>query len=59
MTDDKRQIPNPQTLVEMSAIVLTGYDDPVLRKETSGVGVEFLMKPVRAVQLLDAINQPV
>jgi len=39
------------------AIVLTGFDDPVMRKEAENAGVEFLVKPVSGEQLLSHIRQ--
>ena len=41
---------------EMRAMVLTGYDDPVLREETLATGTPFLIKPIDPQQLLDGIN---
>src|SRR4051812_23992569 len=33
---------------EMLAIVMTGFDDPVVRQEAAKAGVEFLLKPFTA-----------
>ena len=36
-------------------IVLTGYEDPTLRKEASRSGATFLVKPVRREVLLESV----
>ena len=41
---------------EMIAIVLTGYDDPVLRAEAAHAGAVYLVKPIDAERLLAAID---
>src|SRR5439155_23034991 len=41
---------------EMIAIVLTGYDDPVLRAEAAHANALYLVKPVEADRLLEAIS---
>lgn len=41
---------------EMRAIVLTGYDDPVLREEAAATGAAFLVKPIDAQQFLKSVN---
>jgi len=41
---------------EVVAIVLTGFDDPVLRKEATDAGAIFLPKPIRAEQLIDVVQ---
>jgi DNA-binding NtrC family response regulator len=38
-------------------IVLTGFEDPTLRKEATASGAIFLVKPVRREELLGAIGQ--
>ena len=38
---------------DIGLVVFSGFDDPVLRAEASGVGAQYLVKPVTAVQLLD------
>ncbi len=40
---------------EVTAVVLTGFEDPVLRKDASAAGAKYLVKPVAAEQLLEAI----
>jgi DNA-binding NtrC family response regulator len=37
-------------------IVLTGYEDPTLRKEASASGATFLVKPVKRAELLSKIE---
>jgi DNA-binding response OmpR family regulator len=37
-------------------IVLTGYEDPTLRKEAAASGATFLVKPVKRVELLAKIE---
>lgn len=41
---------------EMPAMVLTGYDDPVLRGEASASGASFHLKPMDAKEFLDRVN---
>ena len=41
---------------EMTAIVLTGYDDPVMRMEAAHAGATYLVKPVDADTLFEAIT---
>ena len=41
---------------EMIAIVLTGYDDPVLRTEAAHAGASYLVKPIDSERLLELIN---
>jgi DNA-binding NtrC family response regulator len=38
------------------AIVLTGFDDPVIRRTATDAGSIFLAKPVRAEQLIDVVE---
>ena len=38
------------------AIVLTGFDDPVIRKEATMAGALYFVKPVKLEQLLDIIR---
>lgn len=40
---------------EMVAIVLTGYDDRVLREEAVRAGAHYMVKPVTAGELVDFI----
>ena len=41
---------------ELIAIVLTGYDDPVLRKEANATDAHYLVKPVDAEQVLSCLK---
>lgn len=41
---------------EIRAIILTGFDDPVLRRESSMAGADYLIKPVSAGEILDRIH---
>ena len=41
---------------EVTAIVLTGYDDPVIADQAARIGATYLVKPVSAELLLDRIN---
>jgi AmiR/NasT family two-component response regulator len=41
---------------EMIAIVLTGYDDPVLRTEAAHAGASYLVKPIDSERLLELID---
>ena len=41
---------------EMIAIVLTGYDDPVLRTEAAHAGASYLVKPIDTERVLDLIE---
>ena len=38
-------------------IVLTGYEDPTLRKEASASGATFLVKPVKRAELVAKIEE--
>ena len=40
----------------MRIIVLTGFDDPVLRQEAATTGASYLVKPISAEQLVDGVN---
>lgn len=40
----------------MRAIVLTGYDDPVLREEAAATGAAFLVKPIDAQHFLESVS---
>jgi DNA-binding NtrC family response regulator len=40
---------------ETTAIVLSGFDDPVLRKDAASIGARFCVKPVGTDALLDGI----
>lgn len=53
---------NGLQLVAMSrgripAIVLTGYDDPVLHKDAAMLGAEFLLKPTGSAELLRVVAE--
>jgi two-component system response regulator RegA len=39
-------------------IVVTGYDDEVIRKEVAALNGEFLLKPITLAKLRDALNAP-
>jgi FixJ family two-component response regulator len=41
---------------EIVAIVLTGFEDPVLRRDAAEAGAVYLAKPVRAQQLIEVIH---
>ncbi|MEO8259508.1 MAG: response regulator [Acidobacteriota bacterium] len=41
---------------DMIAIVLTGFDDPVLRTEAAHAGASYLVKPIESQRLLDLID---
>ena len=41
----------------MHVIVMTGFDDPVLRAEAAKIGVPYLLKPVRATELLELMRE--
>ena len=41
---------------EMIAIVLTGFDDPVLRTEAAHAGASYLVKPTDSERILDLID---
>lgn len=40
---------------DLPVVVLTGYEDPTLRKEASASGATFLVKPVRREDLISAV----
>jgi DNA-binding NtrC family response regulator len=40
---------------ETTAIVLSGFDDPVLRRDAASIGARFCVKPVRQDALLNGI----
>lgn len=40
----------------MRLVIISGFDDPVLRDEAVGIGATYLVKPVATKQLLDAIR---
>ena len=40
---------------DMIAIVLTGFDDPVLRTEADNAGALYLVKPIESQRLLDLV----
>jgi DNA-binding response OmpR family regulator len=37
-------------------VLISGWDDPVLRKDAASAGARYLLKPFRAADLLDAIQ---
>jgi DNA-binding NtrC family response regulator len=39
----------------MTAVVMTGYDDPVLRRDAEQAGALYLLKPVNHDALIDAL----
>jgi len=41
---------------EMTTIVMTGYDDPVLRRDAERAGAVYLVKPVSPESLIDALR---
>jgi DNA-binding NtrC family response regulator len=41
---------------EMIAIVLTGFDDPVLRTEAAHAGASYLVKPIDSARVLEIID---
>jgi DNA-binding NtrC family response regulator len=41
---------------EVTAIVLTGFYDPVLSGEVSKLGASYLVKPIRSEQLLEKLR---
>ena len=41
---------------DMIAIVLTGFDDPVLRTEAAHAGASYLVKPIESQRILDLID---
>ena len=41
---------------EMIAIVLTGFDDPVLRTEAAHAGAAYLVKPIDSERILELIE---
>jgi DNA-binding response OmpR family regulator len=43
---------NPDTRI----IVLSGYDDPVLRRDAVALGATYLVKPLKSEDLLEAIG---
>lgn len=40
----------------LTAIVLTGFEDPVLRKDTQAAGGHYLVKPVSATDILSVLR---
>ena len=42
---------------DMHVIVVSGFDDPVLRAEAAKIGVPYLLKPVRATDLLELMRE--
>jgi DNA-binding response OmpR family regulator len=43
--------------VRIPAIVVTGFDDTVLRADADGFGASYLVKPIKPSALLDLIRQ--
>lgn len=41
---------------EMTAIVLSGFEDPVLRNDATNIGASFRIKPVPSEQLLNGLD---
>ena len=41
---------------DMIAIVLTGFDDPVLRTEAAHAGASYLVKPIESQRILDLVD---
>jgi DNA-binding NarL/FixJ family response regulator len=41
---------------DMAAVVLSGFDDPVLRNDAASIGASFRVKPVPPERLLDGIE---
>ena len=39
-------------------VVLSGWDDPVLRREASACGATYLLKPLKSDELLGAVGPP-
>jgi two-component system nitrogen regulation response regulator GlnG len=46
---------------EMTAVVMTGYDDVVLKKDAEAAGAHYVVKPILIADLLDllGLSQPV
>jgi len=40
---------------DITAVVLSGFDDPVLRHDATSIGASFRVKPVPHEQLLDGV----
>ena len=43
---------------ELKVVVLTGFDDHVLQHDALSAGASFLLKPVSAERLLEAVHPP-
>ena len=43
---------------EMRIVVVSGYDDPVLRGDAASAGAEYLLKPVDLPRLREFLPQP-
>lgn len=43
--------------VKVPAIVVTGFDDPVLRAEAAGFGAQYVVKPIVPTELLTLVRQ--
>jgi DNA-binding NtrC family response regulator len=44
-------------LPNLGIVVFSGYDDPVLREEASGLGAAYLVKPVTGERLLQELER--
>ena len=44
-------------LPNLGIVVFSGYDDPVLREEASGLGAAYLVKPVTGERLLEELER--
>jgi DNA-binding NtrC family response regulator len=42
---------------ELMKVVITGYDDPVLRKDAESVGARYLIKPLNIYDLVEALAE--
>ena len=43
---------------EMTAVVMTGYDDVVLKKDAEAAGAYYVVKPIQISDLVDLLNLP-
>jgi DNA-binding NtrC family response regulator len=41
---------------DVQVVIMSGWDDPVLRRETDHMGGTFVHKPFRGTELLDAVR---
>ena len=44
-------------LPNLAIVVFSGFDDPVLREEASGLGAAYLVKPVTGERLLEELER--